>query len=172
MQKNVHKNSKSTFFFAKNAHKKSSLRNTQTTQKKCPKNAKKFKNSHKKRKKHTKNAKNDISVLTDTSPGRWGRDIVLVRNFHDIGYPRYYRDISESTRPLTFILPVTMLTQSLFFFLTLSNFVATALVASDAACDVLKEAASVFRRNSNSVFSTRSTLADAAASTASVTLVV
>ena len=159
MQKNVHKNSKSTFFFAKNAHKKSSLRNTQTTQKKCPKNAKKFKNSHKKCKKHTKNAKNDISVLTETSPGRWGRDIVLVRNFHDIGYPRSYRDISESTRPLTFIL-------------TLSNFVATALVASDAACDVLKEAASVFRRNSNSVFSTRSTSADAAASTASVTLVV
>ena len=110
-------------------------------------------------KKHTKNAKNDISVLTDTSPGRWGRDIVLVRNFHDIGYPRYYRDISESTRTLTFIL-------------TSSNFVATALVGLDAACDVLKEAASVFRRNSNSVFSTRSTSADAAASTASVTLVV
>jgi hypothetical protein len=54
-------------------------------------------------KKHNQNAKNDISVLTEKFPGRGGSDIVLVRGFHHIGYPRYYRDILESITILAYI---------------------------------------------------------------------
>jgi hypothetical protein len=84
---NVHKKFKNA---RKNAHKKSSLLNTQ----KLPKNA------HKKCKKHTKNAKNDVSVLINTLPGWRGSDVVLVRSFHHIGSPRCYRDLLESVRGL------------------------------------------------------------------------
>ena len=48
------------------------------------------------KKKSQKMPENDISCLTDILPGRRGSDIVLVRNFHHTGSPRYYRDILES----------------------------------------------------------------------------
>jgi len=68
--------------------------------KKCTQKYKKMQKTHRNCKNHTKNAKNDISGITDILPGFSPYWLSPITSFHQIGYPRYYRDILESVPTL------------------------------------------------------------------------